>query len=413
MKKKVLLKGPVLSQSGYGYQARFALEALRTCDELDIFIINTGWGRTSWLTDDDNFREWVDNKIKKTIQYIKGGGQFDIFLQVSIPNEVEHNAPVNILYTAGIETTKVAPQWIEKTMGLTKMIVVSNHAKEVFNRTSYEAVDQNTGRRISDFRNKTEIDVVNYGLEKKTRKKLAIDFDYDFNFLTVAQWGVRKNLDNTIKWFVEEFENDEVGLVVKTSIAKNSYMDRQHTEMRLKNILATYPNRKCKVYLLHGNMETEEIRSLYNHDKIKAYVTATHGEGFGLPVFEAAQYKLPIVSTGWSGLLDFLVGNNQESLFESVDYELKKVQPQAVWDGVIVPDAMWAYPTEYSLKSSMRKVYDNYETALRRAEKLEKHLKKNFKLEDKYQEFVDSVMETVKVSDDDIEDWLSEMKSFE
>lgn len=413
MKKKVLLKGPVLSQSGYGHQARFALEALRTSDELDIFIINTGWGRTSWLTEDDKFREWVDNKIKKTIPYIKNGGQFDIFLQVSIPNEVEHNAPVNILYTAGIETTKVAPQWIEKAMGLTKMIVVSNHAKEVYNRTSYEAVDQNTGQRIPEFKNSTEIDVVNYGLEKKTRKKLKIDLDYDFNFLTVAQWGIRKNLDNTIRWFVEEFREDEVGLVVKTSTAKNSYMDRQHTEMRLKSILREYPDRTCKVYLLHGNMETEEIRSLYNHDKIKCYVTTTHGEGFGLPVFEAAQYRLPVVATGWSGMLDFLVDDNQVSLFQSVDYELKKVQQQAVWDGVIVPDAMWAYPKENSFRNCMREVYENYDSAAKQAEKLEKHLKKNFKLKDKHQEFLDSVMETVKVSDDDIENWLNTMNSYD
>ena len=35
-------------------------------------------------------------------------------LQVTIPNEFEKIAPVNIGYTAGIETTKVAPEWIEK-----------------------------------------------------------------------------------------------------------------------------------------------------------------------------------------------------------------------------------------------------------------------------------------------------------
>ena len=40
MKQKVLVKGPVLTQSGYGEQARFALRALRSKDDIfDVYII--------------------------------------------------------------------------------------------------------------------------------------------------------------------------------------------------------------------------------------------------------------------------------------------------------------------------------------------------------------------------------------
>ena len=44
MKKKILIRGPVLSQSGYGEQARFALRALRTREnDYDIHIQPIRW----------------------------------------------------------------------------------------------------------------------------------------------------------------------------------------------------------------------------------------------------------------------------------------------------------------------------------------------------------------------------------
>ena len=63
------------------------------------------------------------------IAYIQHGGQFDISFQVTIPNEWEQIAPVNIGYTAGIETTRVAHQWIEKGNVMNNIVVVSNHSK--------------------------------------------------------------------------------------------------------------------------------------------------------------------------------------------------------------------------------------------------------------------------------------------
>ena len=48
-------------------------------------------------------------------------------------------APFNVGYTAGIETTKVAHQWIQKANEMNKIIVVSNHSKQVFENTEYQA----------------------------------------------------------------------------------------------------------------------------------------------------------------------------------------------------------------------------------------------------------------------------------
>ena len=194
MKKKILVRGPVLSRSGYGEQTRFAVRSLRAYEEnFDIYIIPTNWGKTGWIWEENEEREWMDEKIKKTAVYASQGGQFDMSLQVTIPNEWEKLAPINIGYTAGIETTKVAPQWIEKSFLMDRIVVVSNHAKQVYESTSYQATDKNTGTVIEDFRCATPIEVVNYPVRQIGQEgALDIDFETDFNFLVSSQWGPRK-----------------------------------------------------------------------------------------------------------------------------------------------------------------------------------------------------------------------------
>jgi hypothetical protein len=73
--KKVLLRGPVLSHSGYGEHARFILRSLQRYPEyFDIYIINLNWGQTSWIDQVDEERELIDSIIQKTIQYTQEGG---------------------------------------------------------------------------------------------------------------------------------------------------------------------------------------------------------------------------------------------------------------------------------------------------------------------------------------------------
>ena len=131
-RKKVLLRAPLLTRSGYGEQSRFALRSLRTREDVfDIYIQPLEWGKTSWIALVDEEREWIDKTIEKTIAHIQQGGTFDMSLQVTIPNEWEKLAPVNIGYTAGIETSKVAPLWLQKaneTMNSVILVCLYTHS---------------------------------------------------------------------------------------------------------------------------------------------------------------------------------------------------------------------------------------------------------------------------------------------
>lgn len=400
MRKKVFFRGPLLTRSGYGEQARFALRALRSREDLfEVFIQPIKWGQTSWLTEMDEERVWIDNTIEKTIAYMQNGGQFDMSVQVTIPNEFEKMTSVDIGYTAGIETNKVAPHWLQKgNEQVDKIITISSHSKNVFQNTVATAQNQQTGETF-EYRLNTPIEYVSYPTKNfDNLPELDLELATDFNFLTIAQFGPRKNLANTIKWFIEEFQNDNVGLVVKTNIAKNCLMDREATLRNLKNITNSYPDRKCKIYLLHGEMTDAEIHSLYKHEKIDAYISLPHGEGFGIPLFEAAYSGLPVVATGWSGHLDFLTDEEGNEHFYNVAFDLQPVQQEVVWDGVLIRESMWAYAREQSAKEKMRLCYDqmtNEETRGTEMIALEqnaKRLHEAFSFDKMYKQFVDNVL---------------------
>ena len=299
------------------------------------------------------------------------------------------------------------------------IIVISNHSRNTFLDTTYHATDRQTGQVIEDFRCQTPITAVNYCVRNYDAKShLDIELDYDFNFLCCAQMGPRKNVENTIKWFVEEFHDQEVGLVVKLNWRNDSINDRYATERMLKNMLNDYGDRKCKVYLLHGSMKSDEISSLYKHPKIKSFITLTHGEGFGLPIFEAVCNELPVIAPDWSGHVDFLYmpvkdkktkKEKQKAMFTKVDYQLGPVPPNAVWEGVIQADSMWCYSDQGSYKMKLREMRSKYDHKKNQAKKLKKWVFENFSEEKQYAMFTDPILELLKDNTEEIDNWLESL----
>ncbi len=387
--KKVLLKGPVLTRSGYGEQARFALRSLRSREDLyEIYIHPTQWGQTSWDSEDSEERHFIDERIEATIGYVANGGTFDMSIQVTIPNEFEILADYNVGYTAGIETTDVSHTWIQYSNVMDKMIVVSEHSKQVFEKTKYDGFTENNEPVVLSL--ETPISSIGYPVrEWDNLPELELGLETSYNFLTVAQFGPRKNLINTIRWFVEEFRDEDVGLVLKSNIAKNSIMDRSMLSEDLRKFIEQLGEMKCKVYLLHGDMTSEEIHSLYHNPQIDAYVSFTYGEGFGLPLFEAAYSNLPVVATGWSGQLDFLVDSDGKDQFYNVAFDINRIPEEVVWDGVLIEKAMWSYPREQSARQQMRLCYEDGLAKTQRWDTSELH--ERFSQEKMFREFIESL----------------------
>ena len=367
-KKSVAIVAPILTRSGYGEQSRFALRALRSREDLyDIHIMPLDWGQTSWISERDEEREYIDDRIRHTMG-AKQNSQFqcDIALHITIPNEFQKIAPMTIGYTAGIETTAISPKWAQKANEIDKLIVVSEHSKYVFENAAFDAT-QETGAAGSPitqtFVYKVDTPIAAVGYPVKTfpeLPELPLELRTSVNFLCVAQFGPRKNIPNTVKYFVEEFHDEDVGLIIKTNMAKNCLMDRELIFEDLKRSLdEAFPDRKCVVYLLHGDMTDKEMHALYKHPKIQAFVCLSHGEGFGLPFFEAAYSGIPVICVNYSGQRDFLIDEEGNLQFYEVQHDLKEVQPECIWEDVIVKESKWAYPREFSAKEAMRNCYND------------------------------------------------------
>ena len=394
MKKQVLLVGPILTQSGYGEHTRLIYRALKSREDLfEIFINPIGWGHTSWEYEETDERKEVDQIINKTFIHVQNKQTFDTTIMVTIPNEWEkyRASSENIGVCAGIESDRVAPHWLDAANKFVdKIIVPSNFAKDVFLASSWDVQDQHNNPHTLKL--VKPVEVVNYHVEKEYLKAdpsilSDLKFDHDFNFLTVAQWGPRKNIHNTIDSFLKEFKDDEVGLVLKVNCKDSSTIDYYFTQTEINKVLENYPDRKCSIHLIHGYLNKEDLASLLVHPQIKAMINFGHGEGFGLPLFEAATVGLPIITHDWGGQKDFLYAPKKDKKtkkekmrphFSKIAYDLKPIQQEAVWDGVLQPESQWAFPNMGSCQIAMRQCYEHYDLSLSQAKKLKKWVIKKF-----------------------------------
>ena len=182
-------------------------------------------------------------------------------------------------------------------------------------------------------------------------------------------------------------------------------------ELKIKEVLDSYPDLKCSIYLLHGDMTDEEMHALYAHPKISALVALTHGEGFGLPLYESAYTGIPVIAAGWSGHMDFLLDEDGKEHFYNVAFDLNPIPQEAVWDSVLIKDSMWAYPREHDAKAKMRLCYEDLTSESHGAENKQKFvdyaesLKERFSEEKMYAKFVDLVYgEQI-----DVHSWLDQL----
>ncbi len=158
------------------------------------------------------------------------------------------------------------------------------------------------------------------------------------------------------------------------------------------------------------------MHSLYRHEKISAFLALPHGEGFGLPIFEAAYSGLPVVATGWSGQMDFLVDEEQNEHFYNVSFDLQPVQKDVVWENVLIAESMWAFPREQSAKQKMRQCYEDItnntdDTFATNACEYAIQLCDRFSAEKMYADFCDGIVpeKEIQAYEKEIDDLLSDL----
>jgi glycosyltransferase involved in cell wall biosynthesis len=117
------------------------------------------------------------------------------------------------------------------------------------------------------------------------------------------------------------------------------------------------------------------MHGLYEHPKVKAMVSFTHGEGFGRPLLEFSLTGKPVIASKWSGQLDFL--KEGAVLLEG---ELKEVHPSAQ-NQFLIQGSKWFYVNYSNAINKLKDIYKNYDKYKVESKKLGKHNNENFSLE--------------------------------
>ena len=378
-----LVTAPVQTRSGYGAHSRDICRSLIKLDKYEVHIMGVRWGNCPMnaLNEDDSNDKMLIDRLLKTPQLSK---QPDLHIHIVIPNEFANLGKYNIGITAGLEMTLCPPTWLE---GMNKMdlnIVPSNFVRDTMLGLSFDVNDKNTKQKKGELRVDKPVEVLFEGTDttifKKTKnisKELVDEMKNvkeNFNFLYVGHWlqgklgHDRKDTGMLVKVFLETFKNIEnaPGLIMKSSGATFSILDREDILNRINQIKDTIKGDLPNIYLLHGDFTDDEMNELNNHPKVKAHVNITHGEGFGRPLLEATISEKPVIASNWSGHVDFL----PKGLAVLLGGGLENVPKDSFPEDMYVEGSQW-FTVNYSEASAvMKDMHKSYKKYTLNAKKL-------------------------------------------
>ncbi len=388
---KVLVTAPVATRSGYGARSRDVVRALLALDRYDVKVFPVPWGATpqNALVMNNPQDKMIYDVIVKSEEEMKT--QPDIHIHIVVPNEFQAIGKYNIGITAGLETTVIPQDWIDGCNRMDLVLASSKFSADVMNQTVYSN-DQNQELRVQK-----KVDTLFEGADVDLfhRKKSGDEYskplvdslkhvETNWNFLFVGHWlqggpgKDRKDVHNLIRTFFTAFRgNKSTGLILKTSGATPCMLDREDMLRKIREVKissgipeADLPN----VYLLHADLYDEEVNDLYNHPKVKAHITFTHGEGFGRPLLEASLSGKPVIATNWSGHVDFL--NNKNAIL--LPGGLVKVEKESLQDNIWVDGQQWFQVDYRSAAQKMLHVRKNLKVYKNKGMKLMLYNKSKF-----------------------------------
>lgn len=294
------IEGCVLNRSGYGGFADSVAAALIKHPSLDVKILSASWGSCPTRATTNV----ADEEIIKRIQKPGHLPAPELYVSIYLPHLHKPVGHHNISVSAGIETSFM-PEHITKGANAFDLnILTSKFSKDVY-----------LASKVTK-----PVEYWSWGLDWSVPstspylESLLSEIPEPEAFLFVGQWTARQLFDDRkdfgmlLKTFLEAFADkpNPPALILKTSGAMVNAADRHHTLEKLGHIKSMVKGVLPSVYLLHGELSTEEMHYLMSHPKVTAHVSFTHAEGYGMPLLQASMTGKPILVPAYSGHLDFL-----------------------------------------------------------------------------------------------------------
>ena len=168
MKPLFVVSCPIDTYSGYGARSRDFVKALIELNKFDVKVLPQRWGNTPWGFIEDH-SEWgfLSSHILEGNNIPK---KPEIWCQITVPNEFQSLGKFNIGLTAGIETTGCHASWIQGCNRMDLVLTSSNHSKEVFTKTKFDAIDEKTQQKIEEIKLEKPIEVLIEGANLEVYK---------------------------------------------------------------------------------------------------------------------------------------------------------------------------------------------------------------------------------------------------
>tara|TARA_R100000329_G_scaffold150000_1_gene141820 strand:+ start:239 stop:1552 length:1314 start_codon:yes stop_codon:yes gene_type:complete len=412
MKPLVLVTAPVTTRSGYGNHARDICRALIESNKYDLKIQAVRWGNTppNALEKDNPIHHEIKARILQKPEIER---QPDLHIHIVIPNEFQNIGKKNIGITAGIEASIPPADWVEGCNRMDMTIFTSEFSQKGFLDVTYDKKDNRTNQIISQLKLEKPSEVLFEGADPKIYKETKLISDNlkdefsqikdDFCFLYVGHWlqgnmgEDRKDVGMMLKVFLETFKNQKnpPALIMKTSSAGFSIIDRKDIKEKVDMVRNSIDSDSLpNIYLLHGDLTDDEMNQLYNHPKVNAHLTFTHGEGFGRPLLEASFSGKPILAPISTGQADFL---DKDYTIE-LPHVMTKIPQSAFPKEYFNSEAVWS-TVNYGIASQiMKDVVKNYNKYKIRGKKQMLVNREHFtheKMSDKLITIVDNILKDV------------------
>jgi glycosyltransferase involved in cell wall biosynthesis len=228
-----------------------------------------------------------NNKIKKLWEKSKKAIESKVtFRNLYPPRVTNMKSQFNILNSYGWEESSFPKEYVKNfNQNLSGIIAVSNYVKDVLLNNGVNIPIKVISNPIDHILN---IEAKEYKL--KTNKR--------FKFLHISSCFPRKGVDILLESYCKAFsDKDDVVLVIKTFPNPHNDVERQIEDIKKSN-----PNIP-EIELINKDLGDENINWLYQNSDV--LVVPSRGEGFGLPMAEAMLFDLPVITTNFSGQVDF------------------------------------------------------------------------------------------------------------
>jgi len=184
--------------------------------------------------------------------------------------------------------------------------------------------------------------------------------DDGYLFYSIFEWTDRKNPIALIESYLREFQKDEqVGLLIKTYFRNFTLQNKRLIRDKIAKLKAQMSLKKFPpIFLYLDLMDRDQLMRV--HSTGDCYVSAHRGEGWGVPQVEAMLAGNPVISTGYSGVHEFLTDGKDAKL---LPYEMVPLKGMDHSQHFYTPDQKWADVDPLKLRKAMRWAYENQKDA--------------------------------------------------